>query len=156
MRNAPSVTYPVGRCAFYGRLLLLLGATGLAAMVGLWLGFPRATWWMRSGALVLWLLWSGFAWWDWRRLPQGRLQWSGRGASDEGAVTPDLRAGSWWWQEGDQPQQMLQRVQWVLDAQSVVLLRLRVGPWRSRWAWLEASRDPARWEALRRALTAHA
>ncbi len=50
----------------------------------------------------------------------------------------------------------LDRVEWVLDAQTSLLLRLYPRAERTRWVWLESRRDPGRWDDVRRALTNHA
>jgi len=154
MRNAPSVRYPVGRCAFYARWLLGLGALGLLALAGGWwvsgnlseaVGLP----WVGA---VLWLLWVGFATRSWRRTPGGLLQWDALADS----ATGQPLAGAWVWSsEAYQDGVTLLRVDTVLDLQSLVLLRLHYPDAASSWAWVEQKREPARWNELRRALVAH-
>ena len=146
MRNAPSVMYPVGRCAFHGQWLLVLAAAVAASLWGwhssgvdarLWLGWV-------VGA-VLWLAWALYAWW---RAPLGQLHWD--------AQAPGLQsteAGAWFWLDntGLAPQPVLGVAQ-VLDWQRVVLLQLRSTASVPRWVWVQQPSDPARWLALRRAL----
>ena len=64
--------------------------------------------------------------------------------------------GGWRWHQSDLFPTDLERVEWVLDAQTTLLLRLHPRDERARWVWLEARRDPGRWDDLRRALTNHA
>ncbi len=103
---------------------------------------------------VFWLLWCVLAFDAWRRSPVGRLQWDAR--ASPAAVLVDTPAGGWLWHGSGREAQALQRVDWMLDAQRVVLLRLHAAGQRPKWVWLEARRDPLRWDDLRRALCAHA
>lgn len=156
MRNAPSVLYPVGRCVFYARLLGLIGVLGMAVLVlaGWSARGPEggavstATAWVGGG---LWLLWLGFAGWSWRRAPVGQLQWDALAPG----TRPDARPGAWRWRsEAYQDGAVLRRVELMLDLQNRVLLRLHNPDAATSWVWLERSRDPARWDDLRRALMA--
>ena len=92
MRSAPSVVYPVGRCAFHGRLLLALSALGLATLTGwAWSDSGRV---FREGfwaGLVLWALWSAWVFNAWWRTPMGALHWDSL-ASPFG---DSQRAGAW-------------------------------------------------------------
>lgn len=150
MRSAPSVTYPVGRCVLYGQLLALCCAAVASGLLMLW-------WWVSSipatvaaPAGLAWVVWSALAYRSWRRQAVGRLQWDGLAT----AVASE-RTGLWRWMPRDAGVMELHRLEWVLDAQTVVLLRLH-GPQRpSAWLWLQARDEPARWADLRRALTAH-
>lgn len=154
MRNAPSVLYPVGRCAFYARWLSGLGALGLLALAGGWWVSGNTSWaagvpWLGA---VLWLSWIGFATWSWQRTPEGLLQWDALADS----ATGQPLAGAWVWSsEAYQDGVTLLRVDTVLDLQSLVLLRLHYPDAASSWAWVERTREPARWNELRRALVAH-
>jgi hypothetical protein len=65
------------------------------------------------------------------------------------------RNGAWRWLPAEVAQD-LDAVLWMLDAQAVVLLRLQRAQGRALWVWLEGASEPARWDALRRALKAHA
>lgn len=157
MRIAPSVVYPVGRCAFYVRLLALLGGLGLLVLAVWWWPLlvkhpqvaPRGDWLAGLAGWVLWLVWMAFAWHSWRRSPTGRLQWDALAAADD----EPPRTGAWRWQSGAcRDAAPLQRVDLVLDLQDRALLRLRNPDAASRWVWVERASDPARWNDLRRAL----
>lgn len=155
MRNAPSVIYPVGRCAFHAQLLL-----GLAVLGGLLLGgvaVATAASAERSArlglGLVVWLSWMGFAAWSWRRTPVGRLHWDALADAAE----PGQPAGAWrWHSEAHQDGAPLRRVEPMLDLQTRMLLCLRNPDGVTRWIWVEQGRDPARWDDLRRAVRSHA
>lgn len=154
MRNAPSVTYPVGRCAVHGKVLTLLGALGLLALAllaMLWASASAA--WLWGGGLA-WLCWSALALRTWWRSPSASLQWDARAAS--ASALPGERVGGWRWHGAGLPVSDLERVEWVVDAQTVLLLRLKPLAAPARWVWLEARSDPVRWDDLRRALTNHA
>lgn len=146
MHNAPSVMYPVGRCAFPGQLLLVLAAAVGASLWG-WRGSGVGTWlWLATlaGALF-WLAWALHTWW---RAPTGQLHWD--------ALAPGLQsteAGAWFWLDsmGLAAQPVL-GVEQALDLQRVVLLRLRSTALVPRWVWVQQPSDPARWLDLRRAL----
>ncbi len=153
MHNAPSVTYPVGRCAVHGKVLVLLGALGLLALALLavvWVSASAA--WLLGGGLA-WLCWSALALRTWWRSPSGSLQWDARAASAR--AFPGERVGGWRWHGAGLPASDLERVEWVVDAQTVLLLRLHPLAAPARWVWLEVRRDPTRWDDLRRALTNH-
>ncbi len=154
MRNAPAVMYPVGRCAFYAKVLL-----GLAGMGGLVVAFPLITMvdsTERTPVVLvgmgLWLLWSCFAAWSWRRSPTGRLQWDALASHADG----EGQAGAWrWHSDAYQDGALMQRVEPMLDLQTRMLLRLQNRDAATSWIWVEQDRDPARWDDLRRALMAH-
>jgi toxin CptA len=168
MRNAPSVTYPVGRCFFYAAGLVVLGALGLLVWLW-WLGevlahrAPPFTPWTSAVGAVLWLAWAGFAWRSWVYAPVGVLQWDALAPSSQGPQ----RVGVWRWhrqapgEHSNNPDRNnpnlshgapLQQVQRVLDLQSLLLLRVRNPDGAHRWLWVQRSSDPARWNDLRRAL----
>ena len=150
MRNAPSVTYPVGRCAFFGWMLVLIGVLAALALALWWWLFPaRPTSWTLGGAIA-WLSWSALAWWYWRHQPIGQLQWDA-----EATRFPSEQRGIWRWSLNQAPPRELQEVAWVLDAQTVALLRLHAEGQRPQWLWLQARDDPVRWVELRRALAAY-
>lgn len=154
MRSAPSVVYPVGRCAFYAGLLLFLGGLGLVNLLLWWHG-SRA---QQSAADIpgvllagvgLWVAWAVFAWRSWMRSPEGQLQWDARSVESDGRG----RVGGWrWHSEAYRDGVALQDVELVLDLQGFALLRLRNRDAASSWVWVERSRSPARWNDLRRAL----
>jgi hypothetical protein len=154
MRSAPSVMYPVGRCAFHARLLLCLAVLGgLGVTPGPVTTTDSAS---RTQAVLvgvgLWLLWLGFAVWSWRRTPVGRLHWDALA----GATDPERKSGAWrWHSDAYQDGALMQRVEPMLDLQTRMLLRLRNPDAATSWIWVEQDRDPARWDDLRRALKAH-
>lgn len=138
MHNAPSVSYPVGRCAFQRGLYV--GFTVLTSAV-LWawalhLGMTLA--WYAAVAAMMVGLWLG-----WQALCQaGVLRWDGEAwglhgfhAGDEGAL-------------GD--------VHVVLDVQKALLLRWQPASdtlnAKPQWLWLGAQAADDHWENLRRAV----
>lgn len=153
MRNAPSVTYPVGRCVFYAGLLGALAV--LSGWVLWWFGLgseehgfqkPHVTGWL---GIVLWLTWAVFAWRSWVNAPVGLLRWDAQATSPDGLA----RASAWRWQRDAHSEGApLQRVERVLDLQNRLLLRVRNPDGAHRWLWLECASDPAHWSDLRRAL----
>lgn len=151
MRNAPSVIYPVGRCAFHGRVLLALGLSAALALGLLcWLSPALTIGWGVAGAMLC-LIWAGSAVQSWRRLPVGLLHWDARAM----AMRPGGGGGRWRWQGDGSESVDLARVEWMVDAGAVLLVRLHGEGVRGRWVWLEAGRAPSRWDDLRRALMAH-
>ena len=146
MRNAPSVMYPVGRCALHGQLLLMLAAMVTASLWG-WRGsgVDMRLWLALVVGAVLWLFWALHAWW---RAPFGRLHWDAQAPG-----LHNVEAGAWFWlnSAGLAPQPVL-GVQQALDLQRVVLLRLRSTASVPRWVWVQQPSDPSRWLDLRRAL----
>lgn len=146
MRNAPSVMYPVGRCAFHGQLLLVL-ASVVAASLWAWRdsGVDPGLWLVTLVGALLWLVWALLAWW---RAPTGQLHWD--------ALAPGLQgidAGAWFWHDCAAPApQFVFGVEKALDLQRVVLLRLRSAGLAPRWVWVQQTSDPARWLDLRRSL----
>ena len=156
MRNAPSVSYPVGHCAFYGWVLLGLGASGWAACAGVhvlalleWAA-PLTVAESILGVLLC-LCWAGGAAWLWRKSPQGRLHWDAMAASR----TREAPAGLWRWQPaGRMRSGDLARVVKVLDLQGRCLLWVLRPEGGAHWLWVERAQDPIRWDDLRRALVA--
>jgi hypothetical protein len=158
MRNAPSVMYPVGRCRFHAGVLLVLGALALAVLLRWgwpWLPVQAArpgSWAVGGVGALLWLLWAAGAWVGWRRARGGQLHWDAQAASPT-----EAGAGLWRWRTGAHDDGVpLARVQAILDLQRLALLRLHPLQGPGRWIWVEAGRDPARWNDLRRALRATA
>ena len=152
MHNAPSVVFPVGRCAFQGWLLVVLGMVGAAVgalflvesdfwRLGAWGWLPGVT------GMCVWLIWAAWAFANWRRSPEGSLRWDARQLAESGVQ------GIWAWTDrmASEPVE-LSDVERVLDLQSRVLLRI-CGPGMGRqWVWVESGSCPARWNDLRRAL----
>ena len=135
MHNAPSVSYPVGRCAFQRQLYVFLLLATLAVL-GAWalnLGFTRV-WWAAAllamvggvlGALslrfVATLSWSGQCWC----------------LHDQSGTRPDVFG----------------EVEVILDTQKTLLLRWQPTsdklPTSFVWLWLGAELPSSRWQALR-------
>lgn len=137
MHGAPSVSYPVGRSAFVGVLLLAIWSLGLLVCLAFaWHGASAA----RLAALMAACAASGawVGWWWWRQ-PAGLLAWD---------------TAAWSWSEGD-PHVRTGGLEVVLDLQSLLLLRWR-STGQARWLWAERARLPARWDALRRAVYSRA
>lgn len=154
MQNAPSVTYPVGRSLVHAGLLAGVAGLGVLALgLSFW-------WWSAVNSLGLWLgglawlCWSAVALAGWRRSLPGHLQWDAKAPA--ALATPEA-TGGWRWSCSvrDEPV-TVDTMEWALDAQSFVLLKLYLPGHRQHWVWLEARRAPARWDDLRRALTRHA
>ena len=146
MRNAPSVMYPVRRCAFAGQLLLVLAAAVAAALWG-WhgSGVDIRLWLAMLAGAMLWLLWALRTWWC---APTGQLHWDALAAG-----LSNTEAGAWFWLDSaGLASQPVLGVEQVLDLQRVVLLRLRSAGLASRWLWVQQTSDPVRWLDLRRAL----
>lgn len=153
MYNAPSVAFPVGRCAFqrWVYAALLVAAVGVMAA---WAAYQPVRWlWFTAGLAV-----SVGAVRGWQAMRvQGILQWQGESwvfwSQSSHAVNP--------WQGGV--------VRLALDAQQVLLLRWTPTPdehgdratapffWvsrRSEWLWLAKDNAPHHWQDLRRAVFA--
>jgi hypothetical protein len=137
MHNAPSVSYPAGRCASAGAAIAVIWSAGAAGIV-LWSMQARVAPAALAAACLMLLAGGALAWRAWLRSPVGTLSWDGQGWSwvaDTGAQagTPEL----------------------ALDGQRVLLLRWQ-GAGRAQWLWLERSALPARWDDLRRAVYSRA
>ena len=138
MHNAPSVSYPVGRCAF--QCTLYAGLTVLTSAV-LW------AWALHSGVTLVWSVAAGAAMvglcLGWQALRQvGCLIWDGE--------TWSLHALS------ATGEGVLGAVHVVLDVQKALLLRwqptsdtLNAKP---QWLWLGAQAPDDSWQNLRRAV----
>ena len=138
MHNAPSVSYPVGRCAFqrwlFAGFAVLTSAVLLAWVLNQGL---TATWYAAVAAAALGLLLG------WRALGQaGTLTWDGQVwcLHDQGLGFEDVL--------GD--------VHVALDVQKALLLRwqptsdtLHAKP---QWLWLGSQASDNRWQDLRRAV----
>jgi toxin CptA len=138
MHSAPSVSYPVGRSAFAGRLLAGLAALGLAAAAA-WTVQSSSFGWRAALAWVLALACAGFALRAWWRSPVGVLHWDGN---------------AWHWQDdaGLAPG----RLECALDLQARMLLRWQGETGAVRWPWVERKAAPSHWDALRRAVYSRA
>lgn len=136
MRDAPSVSVPVGRSRFGQWLALGLTVLGALPLAGWTLASPAP---LRQGAVALLLaLLGGWAWHSQRPRWQGVLHG---------------RAGDWFLLDGPEPQGVDVAV--TLDLQCLLLLRAvpRQGG-GIRWFWLTPRGDAAHWQAVRRAVHA--
>ena len=138
MHNAPSVSYPVGRCAF--QLGLLLGFAVLTSTV-------LTAWALNHGLSWLWLSGLGAA-------VVGL--WQGRRALDQAGVLT-WAVDTWYLHDqGPGSEDVFGEVQVALDLQIALLLRwqpasdtLRAKP---QWLWLEGQHCDECWQDLRRAV----
>jgi hypothetical protein len=152
MHNAPSVVYPVGRCAFQAWLLVLLG--GVSAAVGVFfLGESNLQsqdpwgWLIRGAGILAWLVWTAWAFLSWTRSMEGFVQWSAERRHEMD------RASAWWWSDqSGSASLVLIEMKCVLDLQDRVLLRFCGSSMGPRWVWVERQASPAHWSDLRRAL----
>jgi hypothetical protein len=137
MHAAPSVSYPVARSAFAGRVSAAIALLGLLVAGGWTLqsGFG----WRQGAALAAVLAAAALAWQGWLRSPRGVLRWDGL---------------AWAWEEGGAL--ALGRPELALDLQSRLLLRWRAEGGGTRWFWIERDAAPSHWEALRRAVYSRA
>jgi toxin CptA len=141
MHNAPSVSYPVGRCAFARRF-----SWGLASLTWLvWLG-----WLMQQGASALVLvagglgLIAGVAAWRSYQAQGGTLTWDGQ---------------VWCWHDAPLHDDTLGELQVLLDLQHTLLLRWQPSDKTTSFQtvnlWLSAESAPDFWQDLRRAVLTH-
>lgn len=137
MHAPPSVSYPVGRSAFAGRIVAALVAAGLAALLAWSLQAPFGAR-QAAGFLVL-AACAALAWRAWLHSPVGVLHWDGLG---------------WTWEQGGQV--AAGRPELALDLQSRLLLRWTGEDGGRRWLWAERSSALSHWEALRRAVYSRA
>lgn len=148
-QHAPTVEYPVGRLFLERRLLVGVALLWAVSLWGWWLAVPRE---QRSPGG--WVSWAAAAVLLWVTL------WRERGHPDLTTLEwrPDsARPGVWYWRTPARPRGVaLTRVQWVWDAQAVVLLRLHTPDGFKHWVWVGRSSAPTEWRALRQALVAHA
>jgi hypothetical protein len=147
MHKAPSVTYPVGPCFWYGRLLCL--GLLVVACGGLWsvqsgqmpsagrLAVGLGLWLMAVAAVALHL----------SRIQPGLLTWR---IESEG-----LGSGEWLWRP-DSGRAVLVSVRVVWAGLNTVGLRLLDGRGQVHWVWAQAQRAPEDWLAFRRALISSA
>lgn len=137
MHGAPSVSYPVGRSPFAGRLAAGILVAGGAA-TGAWTLLSDPGWRHALGLAAL-VACALFGLHGWRRSPAGVLHWDGAG---------------WTWEEGGRA--AAGRPEPALDLQGRLLLRWRPHEGRDQWLWLERASDTSHWEALRRAVYSRA
>ncbi|MFC3684997.1 hypothetical protein [Hydrogenophaga luteola] len=151
MRNAPSVTYPVGRSSFCAHLMW---GAALFGLLGVFMGVVYESGRAAMVCGVVWSVWCVVAMWAWRRMPRGQLAWQSDRMRAESS--PEL-SGVWSWvSEAYQEGVELNRVERVYDLQRAMLLRLHNPDGACTWVWVERLAEPSRWLDLRRALLAHA
>ena len=135
MHNAPSVSYPVGRCVFQ-RQLYLLFMLGTLAVLGIWAfnqGFTGA--WCAAALLAL--LGGVFGALSLRFI--ATLTWSGQRwcLHDQSGKKPDVFG----------------ELEVILDTQKTLLLRWQPTsdklPTSFVWLWLGAELSSSRWQELR-------
>ena len=138
MHSAPSVSYPVGRCAFqrwlYAFFIVLTSAVLLAWALNQGL---NTTWYMAVATAALGLLLG------WRALGQaGTLTWDG-----QVWCLHDLNQGH---------EDALGEVHVALDVQKALLLRWQPASdtlsAKPLWLWLGLQASDSRWQDLRRAV----
>lgn len=158
MQSAPSVVYPVGHSVFYRNLILAVGGVVGALLLMGWVGaWAAAPWSVRHGlwalGAALWAAWAARAWRDSAAAQAGALHWDARAMP----AKLDGLPGAWFWRWPDPRKEPVPlRVVLVLDCQERMLVRTKGLPLVARWLWLERAACSARWDDLRRALTAHA
>ena len=147
MYNAPSVSYPVGRCAFQRWVLVGLSAISCVVLVAWALQQPMGWAWRMAAACWLVAVWVGgcayaFAY----SQVMGTLTWSGQVWCLHGLP--------------DSADDMLGEVSVCMDVQGALLLEwtpLSVDkPFVTQWLWLGAENAPKLWQDLRRAVFATA
>lgn len=150
MRCAPSVTYPVGRSPFLGRLVLALGVGSFGVLM-LWgwhaSAFLHWPWWVAASAWIGWAVWARHAWRAEHR--DALLEWD--------ALAPPLAGengpGAWfWYPDNVAAGDVLTGVKVVADWQRGMLLHLSDERGARTWVWAEERRDPVRWLDFRRAI----
>ncbi len=137
-RNAPSVSYTVGRFPWLVRVLALLWLMGAVATCAWWSASAEHDWRPGLGAVAV-LLSGGGLWHGIRHLPTGRLQWDG---------------WAWSWRDQFDPARSLPAPQVVLDLQGLILIRWPGQTDLPSFLWVDGASDPAHWLDLRRALHA--
>lgn len=148
MRNAPSVNFPVGRCAIRA---LLLGCFGILLAGALALGWNGLARWQALCLATAVLAWWGAALWTLWRQPCGWLCFGG------GASSPLPGDTDWAWRDQPGSEALpLAAPRIVLDLQQWLLLQFRGAAGAPTWIWLEARSAPGDWLALRRALMVNA
>ena len=140
MHSAPSVTCPVGRSRFAGRLALLLWLLGAGLAAHACATAAQFGW--RQALVVAVLVASGaLAARVWATTPIGMLRWDGQ---------------NWLWIGADAAQQEVGlpgSVSVMLDLQQRVLVRWS-GEQRALWLWLERGGSAGHWHEVRCAIHA--
>jgi hypothetical protein len=155
MHGAPSVSFPVGRSAFVGMGLCVMGTAGLALQVFWWVDDGLGKGAVSSAQLGRWmsvgLAWMGTLAWAlrmWWCTPKGELRWYQDSTHEPGV---------WTWRSAAYPQGLVPSsvtLIWTLGQGGLMYLGHPLGA--NFWVWVDSGDDPARWRALRCALHAHA
>lgn len=168
MHNAPSVTYPVGRCLFVCVVLSAVASFAVLLQAGaFWSWWPVGVWvaWkfvLFFGLWVFVLSWAFVFWW---RLPTGWLMWdpvltsADFGATVETFLQPE--SGGWLWCVSTALKgQTVKKVQSMWLGQRWALLCVHLvqeqPPRGCIWLCVLERSAPERWLPLRRALLKHA
>ncbi len=141
-----SVEYPAGSGRLEGVPAAIAGALWLSIQVA-WLWHeqwvPSGAWWF---SLVVGAVWAVVLVWRLQHPIEGRLGWQ---ADDSG------RGGVWLWHsDAYRRGTPVVRIEWPIDLQGAVLVRLHNAAGLGWWVWMHRRADPARWDDLRRALQA--
>ena len=139
MHNAPTVSYPLGRSAWWGLPLLGLWLAGATSMV-VWCASVDALSWRLGLDLLLWLVFGVWSLRAWRGQVQGELSWTGM----HWLLLRDPSA----------PCEGMVSVQ--LDLQHLLLLRFTPVTGPACWLMLRCATQPRRWQDLRRAVYSRA
>jgi hypothetical protein len=143
MHKAPSVTYPVGPCVWYGRVLWF----GLLVVAGgaLWsvLAGQMPSPWRVAAGLGLGLLVVIAVLAHLRRIETGQLTWRFDGENPA--------SGEWLWQPAS-GRAVLVRVNVLWAGSNIMGMRLIDGFGQTLWVWAQAHQAPTDWLAFRRAL----
>jgi len=133
---APPVVYPVGRSARATVFVAVLCIVALALNVAWSLAGANAS---PEWAWVILASATAALVWHWARPTRGQIEWD----------------GGWLWRSSAYPQGTpLHWPEVVLDAQQLMLVRLRNADGAIWTLWLDASTQPQYWLDLRRALLA--
>jgi hypothetical protein len=138
MHNAPSVSYPVGRCAFQ---------RGLYAFFTLLTSTVLLAWALNQGVTWIWVIAVGFA--------ALSIFSGGRALHQAGMLTWD---GQVWClhDQGADHEDALGEVHVMWDMQKALLLRWQPASdtlnGKPRWLWLGLQASDNRWQDLRRAV----
>jgi toxin CptA len=141
MHNAPSVSYPVGRCVLAHRIFVSLTVITMLA----WL-----SWGWQQGIHAVWSLAgclgaaAGVIGWRSLNAQGGTLTWDGQ---------------VWCWHDAPMHEDAIGHAQLVLDWQHTLLLRWQPSDGTTSFQtvnlWLSAESAPDFWQDLRRAVLTH-
>lgn len=139
-RHSPAVRYPLQRSRLLRWLwawLALCSGTVLLAWFFSGAGYGQARWLRFGGAVLLWLLCTAGGWYALQRSPMGRLHWSGRAWTLEGAGPPLALQGA---------------PLVVLDMQWLLVLTFRDVQQQPQHLVLQRDWAPQAWADVRRAV----